>query len=341
VNNRLRNKDGRPRQPQTILDIADDLHLSKTTISRAISGKGRIGAETRERVLSYIKDNEYKPNLIAKSLAVSKTFNIGVSLPTDAEMNEIPFFQTCLHSITETANTRGYDVVLTATTGQNIERLQYLVQNKKVDGIIITRLHSEDKAVAFLRGTGMPFVVIGTSADTTIAQVDSDHYLGCRELTARLLDSGCRHMALMAGDPDHKVNKDRYEGFAAACGGLATGAVLWKMTDAASIDRAMLGLMRERPECIVCMDDVICGMVLSWLHRKQLRVPTDIGVASFHDSAALAAHDPPITALRIDVPELGATAMRVLSDALDGKAIQPRTRLGYEIAIRDSSRLNI
>ena len=60
----------------TISDVAEALGVSKTTVSRAISGKGRIGEATRQRVMEYITEHDYKPNVIAKGLAQSKTYNI-------------------------------------------------------------------------------------------------------------------------------------------------------------------------------------------------------------------------------------------------------------------------
>ena len=216
MSNRLRTVGTDGRQPETILDIAEDLHLSKTTVSRALSGKGRVSAQTRERVNAYIKENGYRPNLVAKSLAVSRTFNIGVALPTDAEANEIPFFQVCLHGITEAANARDYDVVLNVMTQRDISSLKRMVRNKKVDAVIITRLVSDDKAVAFLLESGLPFALIGTSDEASIVQIDCDHASGCREVTAHALGGGGRRVALLAGDPRHHVNKDRYSGFLAA-----------------------------------------------------------------------------------------------------------------------------
>ena len=62
----------------TIADVAEALDISRTTVSRAISGKGRISQETRRRVLEYIERNDFKPNVIAKGLAQSKTYNICV-----------------------------------------------------------------------------------------------------------------------------------------------------------------------------------------------------------------------------------------------------------------------
>ena len=76
MNNRLRSS-----KKITMLDIANELNVSKTTVSRAISGRGRIGKETREKVLNYIGTLGYTPNNIARGLASSKTYNIGVIIP--------------------------------------------------------------------------------------------------------------------------------------------------------------------------------------------------------------------------------------------------------------------
>ena len=67
----------------TIDDIARELGVSKTTVSRAISGKGRIGQTTREKVLSFIEEHDYRPNVMAKGLAQRKTFNLALLLPKD------------------------------------------------------------------------------------------------------------------------------------------------------------------------------------------------------------------------------------------------------------------
>ena len=83
----------------TIADVAEALGVSKTTVSRAISGKGRIGEATRERVLAYIEEHDYQPNVIAKGLAQSKTFNICVVMPEHYGMSDLTFFQDCLFGI--------------------------------------------------------------------------------------------------------------------------------------------------------------------------------------------------------------------------------------------------
>ena len=341
MDNRLR-KETEPQQKNiTIQDIADNLGLSKTTISRVISGKGRIGSETREKVLSYIREQGYQPNHIAKSLAVSKTFNIAVTLPTDTELHEIPFFQTCLHSISETVTARDYDVVLSVTTGTNIAGLKRLLGNQKVDGVILTRLLSDDKALALLRDSVIPFAVIGSINDNSTIQIDSDHRAGCREIMEHVLATGNRKNILLAGNPEYQVNKDRYAGYAAALEAVGRepdeSSVFWYVTDFERIDGIMSEVMDQKPDCLVCMDDMICTRVLRWLSKNGYHIPSDVKLVSFHDSMALEQHEPPITALHINVPALGARAATVLLDMIDGKHVAQVNRIGYAICIRESS----
>ena len=73
-------------------DVAKALGISKTTVSRSLSGKGRISEATRLRVLEYVEKNNYKPNPIAKGLAESKTYNIGWVVPANSDMNSLSFF---------------------------------------------------------------------------------------------------------------------------------------------------------------------------------------------------------------------------------------------------------
>ena len=87
----------------TISDVAEALGVSKTTVSRAISGKGRIGEATRKRVLDYIEEHDYKPNVIAKGLAQSKTFNLCVVIPENYALVDLPFFQEAITGIQEIA----------------------------------------------------------------------------------------------------------------------------------------------------------------------------------------------------------------------------------------------
>lgn len=71
------------RKNYTLDDIAKELGVSKTTVSRALSGKGRIGQDTVERIQAFVKEHGYRPNVMAKGLAKNKTYNLGFVIPLE------------------------------------------------------------------------------------------------------------------------------------------------------------------------------------------------------------------------------------------------------------------
>lgn len=325
----------------TIGDIAEELGLSKTTISRAISGKGRIGSETVQKVQEYIREHNYKPNVIAKGLAQSKTYNIGVILPADANIIEIPFFQSCLMGICEAAASLDYDVVVTTVTEDDITLLKRLINNQKVDGVILTRSLVNDAPAAYLKETGIPVVLIGSSQDDSIIQIDSNHIAGCSELTSILLKSGCEHMALLAGNQNHIVNRNRYEGFLKAHRDLNLNVdesmVFLDMNNKMLINRAVNQALERGADCIVCSDDFICSRVLAKLEEDSIRIPDQVKVASFYNSTQLESHNPPITALSINVKELGITAGKHLIEMISGETVDHKSLVNYEIVLKRST----
>ena len=197
----------------TIDDIARELQVSKTTVSRSISGKGRIGQATRDKVLQYIRENNYSPNVIAKGLAQRKTYNIGFVMPGDYSLVDLPFFQKCLLGVCEIASTMDYDVLISMVKDGNISQLERLIENHKVDGVILSRTLVNDAPAEFLIEAGIPFVAIGTSLNKNIIQVDNDHRSACRELTNILLQNGMHKMGLIGGIKEHVVTKKRLQGY--------------------------------------------------------------------------------------------------------------------------------
>lgn len=325
----------------TIGDIAIALNLSKTTVSRAMSGKGRISDSTKKKVLDYVKKHNFKPNVIAKGLAQSKTFNIGVILPVDANLTEIPFFQSCLMGICEEAATIDYDVVVTTVKEDDISLLKRLISNQKVDGVILTRALVNDLSAKYLKEASIPFVVIGHSEDDDIIQIDSNHVAACKELTSILLMSGYKRLALLAGNQNHIVNRNRYEGFLMAHREakelIDDSLIFLDMNNKVVIDHAVNLIMNRQVDCIVCSDDFICSRVLVKLEEKNYIIPKDIKVASFYNSVHLETHNPPITAVTINVKELGITAVRKFNDIMLNDEVIPRTWVDYEISLRKST----
>ncbi len=326
----------------TIADIAQELGVSKTTVSRAMSGKGRIGEETRKRVQAYIEAHHYSSNVVAKGLAQNKTFNLGLVLPGDYNIVELPFFQKCMMGISRTASEAGYDVLLSMVTADKITQLERAVTNRKIDGAILTRTLADDAPMRYLQENGVPFVAIGSTDEAKVVQIDNDHRGACRELTGRLLDGGIRSLALIGGREEYIVTKNRLLGFEDAFaehpGWDGSRQTFLNIEDEGEVEKIVESLLTERVECIVCMDDFLCGCVLNVLQTRRAAVPEQVQVVSFYDSSTLANRIPTVTSIRFNVEELGRKACGMLLRMLDGEEAQGRTLLGYEVQMRESTK---
>lgn len=325
----------------TIGDIADALGVSKTTVSRAISGKGRIGDDTKKRVLDYINEHNYRPNMLAKGLAQSRTFNIALALPGDYNLEDMSFFQKCLMGISEIANSFEYDVMVAVIPPNDTSQLERMITNRKIDGVILMRTVFQDNAAAYLKDTEIPFVAIGSSDDKKIIQVDNDHRAACRELTSILLMRGMHKLALIGGNQSHVVTQTRLNGYLDAhreMGIAVDDSMIYLDVDSSVLaDKIVDELLARQCECIIGMDDSICNYVLNKLKKEKVRVPQDIKVASFYNSSMLENHVPSITSLAFDVLELGMMTCRTLLDLIDGKPVKERTLLGYGVSLKEST----
>ena len=326
----------------TIADIADTLGVSKTTVSRAISGKGRIGSETRERVLKYIDAHNYTPNVIAKSLAQNKTYNLAVVMPGDYELIDLPFFQNCIMGIQEIASSFDYDMLLTVCNNAVVTKLERIVRNRKVDGVILLRSFMDDVQVEYLQEKNIPFVVTGSSNYKGVVQVDNDHRAACRELTSILLMKRMKKIALIGGNEEHVVTQSRLMGFKDAFADSGTAVdeslIYMNLDNPVLLDGKLDDIIKREVDCIVCMDDAICMEVLYKLRREGISVPDQIRVASFYNSSMLETHDPSITSLDFDAKELGMLVCRTLLDMIEGQKVQKKTLLGYEVRLRESTK---
>lgn len=325
----------------TIGDIAEALGVSKTTVSRAISGKGRIGSSTREKVMKYIETHNYRPNVIARGLAQNKTFNLGLVLPGDYNIVELPFFQGCMVGISRVASAEDYDVLISMVTTEDLSQLERAVNNHKIDGMILTRTLVEDAPMEFLKESGLPFVAIGSSSDRETVQIDNDHRSACRELTGEILDAGAHRIVLIGGDESHVVTQNRLRGFedAFAARGDWQGEkkVFLNIDNAKAVGQIVEEQLQTGVDCMIAMDDFLCSSILNTLQQLQVSVPEQVQVASFYDSAFLAGYKPSITSIRFDVEELGGKACETLLKLIEGEAVQDRRLLGYDIRRRKST----
>lgn len=325
----------------TIDDIARELNISKTTVSRAISGKGRIGRETRERVLEFINQTGYRPSAIAKGLAKSKTFNIAFAMPGESKFVDLPFFQKCMWGIINEASGQDYDVLLCVVGEKDITGLERLVDNHKVDGVILGRTYEKSAAEKYLTSNSVPYVTIGTSGHRGAIQIDNDHVSACCELTTRLLSKGMTRIAVIGGKTEHIVNQNRLEGFRLAHARMGVTAdeklIITGSSEAEKVEQAVDTIMNYGADCIVCTDDSVCNVVLNRLLALRVEIPKDIKVASFYNSSTLDHYKPSVTSLEFDAIEAGRLSCKILLGHINNIEVEKKTLLGYDVIMREST----
>ena len=137
----------------TIDDIARDLGVSKTTVSRAISGKGRIGAATRSKIMDYAAQFNYRPSAAAKGLAESRTWNLMLVISENAP-------QKLQRRIWEEATRQAYHILLCYATKDGKAALVRALDNRKVDGVILAV--EDDGLAKLLVERQVPYATVNT-----------------------------------------------------------------------------------------------------------------------------------------------------------------------------------
>lgn len=192
-------------EKMTIEQVAEALGVSKTTVSRALSGKGRISEKTRAKVFAYMGHARTEPASAQKDPKV-RTNNIAMVVPQRFITLDLPFLRKCMGGICTMADQRGYDMLLCYASSTEYTQLQRQLASHKVDGVILTYAMADDPCVDLLRQYDVPFVLIGRSEDKTIPQADNDQVTAACEMTRILLQMGAKRIALLVGSTIYAVN---------------------------------------------------------------------------------------------------------------------------------------
>ena len=239
----------------TLEEIAKEIGVSKSTVSRALSGKGRIGEKTRNRILEVAKRGEEREEM-ARTRTV--THNIGVVLPSDVYYGSGAYFQNCLLGVCEPASLLGYNVLITTSNVHDISELQSLVESNRVDGMLLTRALEDDRALQYLSQVNFPTALTGTCRYDNIIQVDTDNEGAAEKMTTLLIGKGFRRFAFLVKNMSYNVDRKRHEGFCRALikNGISekdqlfyNGSIRMEFLDA-----IIENIISKKVECIICGD---------------------------------------------------------------------------------------
>ena len=304
----------------TIKDIAKKVGVNPSTVSRVINGTAAISEETKEKIMAAMKELDYHPNILARSLVNGSTFTIGLVIDagnSDAYANT--FFIQSITAIEKVTQQLGYNLLITNHTERETENaVKNLVLEHKIDGIILPVSSITEDLVNLLNANQFPFVVMG-EPDQSYTEgnwVDMDNEGGGRLAVKHLLDSGYRHPVLFVENKGTTFEQKRTLGFLKA---LEENRIFPSGRDAITLKIEKLLTDHPETDSIICTNNIMAYHVLQILRQHRVSVPEEMGVITF-DNYPLAEYlDPPLTAVDIDTYLLGEQVASTLFDMIKKK----------------------
>lgn len=317
-----------------IRDVARAAGVSRTTVSHALNGKGRVAPETRDRILRLAEELGYRPNVNALHLTQRRAGLLALtsspSDPVPLGLLDVDYFLALAPAASEAALRAGYALVL-GPTGDASELWSQL----RLDGALITDPLPSDPFLRTLERQGTPVVTLGRDVDRKDETwwVDSDLEAAMAEALDHLEEAGARRVGLIAEPPRHSYSIDEHAAYhrwqaARGLGPLVEEAAGNHTEAGFHAAQHLLDLPEgERPDAIVTtLEGLAIGVKLA-AETVGLDVPDDLMIVAVSDGPILAQPHTSITATDLASAEIGAAAVRLLIDRLDGRAPEPSSVL--------------
>ncbi len=325
--------------------VAAAAGVSKTTVSRVLTGSPRVSAEARAAVEKAIDKLGYVPNRAARSLVTRRADTIALVVPeSESRLFTEPFFAGTVRGINQELAHTDYAFVLLSAEG-NFSRIERYILNGHADGVILMSLHKQDPLLHVLMRTNTPVVLSGRPfPGEHVAYVDADNRAGAAAAVEHLVGRGRKRIATIAGPEDMPVGVDRLDGFRDALPPALKKS--WRRMvsrgdfSEESGERAMRELLNRVPDldAVFAASDLMAVGALHALRASGRKIPDDVAVVGFDDSPISRLTDPKLTSVRQPMEEIGRSLARLLLTQLQNPGKRPASLIvPTELVARDSS----
>ncbi|NOY76545.1 MAG: LacI family transcriptional regulator [Calditrichaeota bacterium] len=307
-----------------IREIARLAGVSVATVSRVINGKGPVKEKTRRRILEIMKEHNYVPNPIARSLSTHHTDTIGVILPELVD----EFFSDLIRGMdVEATKSNKYLMVTGSHSKKNIaETLLEFMTSGRVDGVIVMAplLHREiSELLAFAK---CPVVMINSCLDEEqVVSFNINNIQGAEMITKHLIGHGFERIGMILGPKNNFDAEQRFAGFKKAIesAGLTIENSLLIPGDFATKSgfEAFYELLQRspKPEAIFAANDMMAIGAYEAARKMGVRIPEDVAIAGFDDIFISRFLKPRLTTVHVPIVELGQKAMKYLLKMIEGE----------------------
>ena len=335
----------------TIKDIARELGISPSTVSRALKDHPDISSETKKAVNALADKLNYQPNIVALSLRQKKTNTIGVVIPELVHF----FFSTVISGIEDVAYEAGYSVIITQSNesfDREVTDLKALF-NSRVDGMLlsISRETTNYDHIESILSKGVPIVFYDRMYNNpNTSKVIVDDYVGAKEAVGHLIEQGCKRIAHLQAAPNLLISEDRLRGYKDAQReanlpyqeNFVLQCPSGTLEEAEKATRKLLALTPP-PDAIFANNDMLAMGAMKAIKEKGLNIPGDVALMGFSNWFFSQLMDPPLSSVDQPGYEMGQEAARLLIRHIEMKdkdqgEPQPETKvLKTRLIVRQSS----
>ena len=315
------------RRKVTLKQIAKELDVSISTVSKSLRNSVEISEDTRLKVQAFAKLYNYKPNLIALSLKNKKTKTIGIIIPEIIHH----FFATVISGIEHVANENGYNVMVCLSDesfDKEVINMEMLA-NGSIDGFIMslskeTQQKKDFHHISEVINQGMPVVMFDRVTNDILSdKVIIDDNLAAFDAVQFLIDKGFRKIALISTVDYVSVGKHRTDGYLKALKNndiKIDEDLILKIEDIENCsDKIEIFIKKTKPDAIFAVNELFAVTAIKTAHKLNLKVPEELSIIGFTDGIISKYSSPSITTVSQNGIKMGNKAAQMLIDRLESE----------------------
>jgi LacI family transcriptional regulator len=323
----------------TIKDVAKLAGVSVSTVSYALNGSTKVSLETKRKVEEAARKLNYQKNGFASDLKKAKTDTLALIL---SDLSG-PFYSELIKGVQKVSMVNGYDLIACSSIGgPNSTALKFL-KEKRVDGAIVLANNISDEIIVESARERFPIVLLDRHLDGDfVINVEVDNYHGGFLATEYLIKNGHREIAYISGPPDSRDSDLRFEGYKKALrdNGLSYQSK-WNISGDFTREGGyhatkMLIMQGNLPSAIFYANDEMAIGGLQVFEENGIKVPDEISVIGFDDIQLAQYVNPPLTTIRQPKYEMGALAVHLMFQVLNGQEVEKNYKLSTELVERQS-----
>lgn len=323
----------------TIKDVAREAGLTVGTVSRVLNNRGYISQATRDKVYEVMKQLNYQPNEVARSLSKQKNNTIGVIVPHIVH----PYFSKLISNLEKAASNCQYKILLCNSREERERELEYLdmLKSNRVAGLVLC---SGTVKTEVLSDLGIPVITIERVVGNGTASVECDNYQGGILAAEELIRGGCKYMINFGGvEKNEMPADDREAGFLDTCKKHGVTGISRKSQEneyyTMEYHEYIEKVLKENPKTdgIFASSDLIAAQVLQVCAKLGIKVPEQMKVVGFDDVNISSLTTPPITTIHQPVAEMAKAAIELVIKSNQGELVPTKTVLPVNLVKRGTT----